>query len=126
MSSRDIEGENPLYLPQAKIYDGAARSDPRCSCTTEPLPPTTSIESVSVRRDGACVFAGDDDVLAACERSPSELVEFLYRETSFPDGCILLTGTGIVPEADFTLEAGDEISITVPPIGVLTNTVSGR
>ena len=124
MSSRDIEGENPLYLSQAKIYDGACALGPALFVTTEPLPPTTSIDIRVVRRDGV-VFAGNT-TFSQLRRSPSELVEFLYRETSFPNGCILLTGTGVVPEADFTLEAGDVISITVPPIGVLTNTVSGR
>ena len=124
MSSRDIEGENPLYLPQAKIYDGACALGPALFVTTEPLPPTTSIESRIVRQRPRGVLRRDD--FSQLRRAPSELVEFLYRETSFPDGCVLLTGTGIVPEAEFTLEAGDEISITVPPIGVLTNTVSGR
>jgi 2-dehydro-3-deoxy-D-arabinonate dehydratase len=124
MSSRDIEGENPLYLSQAKIYDGACALGPALFVTTEPLPPTTSIDIRVVRRDGV-VFAGNT-TFSQLRRSPSELVEFLYRETSFPNGCILFTGTGIVPEADFNLDAGDVISITVPPIGVLTNTVSGR
>ena len=124
MSSRDIEGENPLYLSQAKIYDGACALGPALFVTTEPLPPTTSIEVRIVRHDRV-VFSGETS-FSQLRRSPSELVEFLYRETSFPNGCILLTGTGIVPDADFTLEAGDVISITVPPIGVLTNTVSGR
>jgi 2-dehydro-3-deoxy-D-arabinonate dehydratase len=92
--------------------------------TTDPLPATTSID-IRVVRHGHVAFSGDT-TFAQLRRSPSELVEFLYRETSFPHGCILLTGTGIVPDADFTLETGDVISITVPPIGVLTNMVSGR
>ena len=124
MSSRDIEGENPLYLSQAKIYDGACALGPALFVTADPLPATTSID-IRVVRHGRVAFSGDT-TFAQLRRSPSELVEFLYRETSFPNGCILLTGTGIVPDADFTLEAGDVISITVPPIGVLTNMVSGR
>ena len=122
MSSRDIEGENPLYLSQAKIYDGACALGPAIYITTEPLPPSTQIEIRIVRR-GELAFSGAT-TFSQLRRAPSELVEFLYRETSFPHGCVLLTGTGIVPEGDFTLHAGDEISISVPPIGVLTNTVA--
>jgi 2-dehydro-3-deoxy-D-arabinonate dehydratase len=124
MSSRDIEGENPLYLSQAKIYDGACALGPALLVTNEPLSPTTSIE-MRVNRLGQQVFSGET-TYSQLRRAPNELIDFLYRETSFPSGCVLLTGTGIVPEGDFTLLAGDEISITVPPIGVLTNAVAGK
>ena len=124
MSSRDIEGENPLYLSQAKIYDGACALGPTLLVTNAPLSPETSI-SIRVDRLGEEVFSGET-TYSQLRRPPSDLVEFLYRETSFPNGCVLLTGTGIVPDADFTLLPGDEISITVPPIGVLTNAVAGK
>lgn len=124
MSSRDIEGENPLYLSQAKIYDGACALGPAIFLTTDPLPPTTPI-TIHIVRLGELAFSGAT-TFSQLKRAPSELVEFLYRETSFPHGCVLLTGTGIVPDGDFTLRAGDEISITVPPIGVLTNAVANH
>jgi 2-dehydro-3-deoxy-D-arabinonate dehydratase len=124
MSSRDIEGENPLYLSQAKIYDGACALGPALLVTNGLLSPETSI-GIRVDRLGEEVFSGET-TYSQLRRSPSDLVEFLYRETSFPNGCVLLTGTGIVPDADFTLLPGDEISINVPPIGVLTNAVAGK
>jgi 2-dehydro-3-deoxy-D-arabinonate dehydratase len=124
MSSRDIEGENPLYLSQAKIYDGACALGPALLVTNEPLSPATSI-AIRVTRLGKQVFSGET-TYSQLRRAPDELVEFLYRETSFPNGCVLLTGTGIVPEGDFTLLPGDEISINVPPIGVLRNAVAGK
>jgi 2-dehydro-3-deoxy-D-arabinonate dehydratase len=123
LSSRDIEGENPLYLSQAKIYDGACALGPAVLVTDEPLSPETTI-AVSVMRGGKIAFAATT-TFGRMRRSPQGLVEFLYRETSFPDGVVLLTGTGIVPPDDFTLTAGDLIAITVPPIGTLTNTVAG-
>jgi 2-dehydro-3-deoxy-D-arabinonate dehydratase len=121
MSSRSIEGANPLYLPQAKIYDGSCSIGPCLLVTDEPLAPATEI-ALRIRRRGAEVYTG----LARLEqmkRTPDELVEFLYRECTFPDGCYLLTGTGIVPEGDFTSVAGDCIEITIPPIGTLANRV---
>jgi 2-dehydro-3-deoxy-D-arabinonate dehydratase len=121
MSSRSIEGANPLYLPQAKIYDGGCALGPCLLVTKQPLAPSTEI-ALRVDRGGADVYRGSAR-LAQMKRSPEELVEFLFRECSFPDGCYLLTGTGIVPEADFTLETGDEIEITIGPIGTLVNRV---
>jgi 2-dehydro-3-deoxy-D-arabinonate dehydratase len=121
MSSRDIEGENPLYLPQAKVYDRSCALGPAILATGEPLPSTTVI-SIEIRRAGA-VFFSDSTTLAAMKRHPEELVEYLYRETSFPNGCILLTGTGIVPPDTFTLQSGDEIAITIDGIGTLRNSV---
>jgi 2-dehydro-3-deoxy-D-arabinonate dehydratase len=121
MSSRDIEGENPLYLPQAKVYDGACALGPAVLVRDSPLPPETPIE-LRILREGGVAFEGETQ-LSQMRRTPEELVEFLYRETSFPHGCILLTGTGIVPPDDFTLQPGDEVHILIPPIGTLVNVV---
>jgi 2-dehydro-3-deoxy-D-arabinonate dehydratase len=122
VSSRDIEGENPLYLPQAKIYDGACALGPAVLVSSEPLPAETAI-ALRVSRDGRVVAEGAT-TFSQMRRDAQELVEYLYRETSFPTGCVLLTGTGIVPPDDFTLHAGDEIMIDVPAIGTLRNTVA--
>jgi len=126
MSSRDIEGENPLYLPQAKVYDGSCALGPAMLIREgeAPLPPDTAI-ALTIVRNGATVFQGSTS-LAQMRRSPEELVQYLYRETSFPHGAVLLTGTGVVPPDDFTLQAGDAIAITIPPIGTLDNVVSAR
>ena len=121
VSSRDIEGENPLYLPQAKIYDGACALGPAVLVSNEPLSADTQIE-LRVTRDGTAVVDGRT-TFSQMRRQAAELVEYLYRETSFPTGCVLLTGTGIVPPDDFTLHPGDEIRIDVPPIGTLSNVV---
>ena len=121
MSSRDIEGENPLYLPQAKVYDGSCALGPGLLLTDEPLQSDTPIEIV-IRRDGAIAVLGSTS-LRQMKRTPQELADWLYREASFPNGCYLLTGTGVVPPSDFGLEAGDEVSITIEPIGTLTNVV---
>jgi 2-dehydro-3-deoxy-D-arabinonate dehydratase len=121
MSSRDIEGENPLYLPQAKVYDRSCALGPAILVSDEPLPSSTGI-GLEIRRQGAAVFS-DSITLAAMKRRPEELVEYLYRETSFPNGCILLTGTGIVPPDGFTLQSGDEIAISIEGIGTLNNAV---
>jgi 2-dehydro-3-deoxy-D-arabinonate dehydratase len=121
MSARDIEGENPLYLPQAKVYLESCALGPCVLVPAAPLPPETSIE-VSVSRDGGEAFRGTTS-LSSMRRSPEELVSFLYRENAFPDGCVLLTGTGVVPPDDFTLRSGDRVRITIPPIGTLENPV---
>jgi 2-dehydro-3-deoxy-D-arabinonate dehydratase len=122
MSSRDIEGENPLYLPQAKIYDGSCALGPAILLAEEPLPKTTSIE-IGITRDGRTVFAGSTS-LAELKREPKQLVEYLFRDQSFPHGVFLLTGTGIVPGDDFTLLAGDNVSIRIAGIGTLENPVA--
>jgi 2-dehydro-3-deoxy-D-arabinonate dehydratase len=124
MSARDIEGENPLYLPQAKIYDGSCALGPCVYLSRDPLDPGTAIE-MSIERAGKAVFRGAT-AIRNIKRSFSELVEYLYRETSFPQGCLLMTGTGVVPPGDFTLEGGDTISITIEPIGCLSNRVALR
>jgi 2-dehydro-3-deoxy-D-arabinonate dehydratase len=121
MSSRDIEGENPLYLPQAKVYDGSAALGPGILLAGD-LPPDTEIR-ISIEREGGEVFAGTT-AIREIKRSFTSLVEFLYRDNTFPRGCFLMTGTGIVPSNDFTLREGDEIRITIGPIGTLTNTVA--
>jgi len=121
MSSRDIEGENPLYLPQAKVYDRSCALGPCLLVADEPLPPTTEI-SIEIRRGGEVAFSGAT-TLKEMKRSPEELVEYLYHSSSFPHGCFLLTGTGVVPPDSFTLQVGDEIRIMIPPIGTLVNSV---
>ena len=121
MSSRSIEGENPLYLPQAKTYDACAGVGPCVYVTEGPLPADTTIR-MTVQRGGAEVFSGTTD-LAQMKRQPQELVDYLFRACSFPHGCLLMTGTGIVPGSDFTLAGGDEIRISIDHIGTLTNYV---
>ena len=121
MSSRSIEGENPLYLPQAKTYDACAALGPCIYVADGPLNPATNINLV-IRRAGTNVFTGDV-AISQLKRTPQELVSFVFRECSFPFGCLIMTGTGIVPDSAFTLKSGDEISITIDNIGVLVNTV---
>lgn len=121
MSSRDIEGQNPLYLPQAKIYDRSCALGPCLLVPEEPLPLSTQL-LMEIRRAGKTVFSGET-TLKEMKRKPEELVEYLYRDSTFPQGCFLLTGTGIVPPDSFTLEKADEIHITIPPIGTLINIV---
>ena len=122
MSSRDIEGENPLYLPQAKVYDRSCALGPAILVTSDPLPATTTIQ-IDIQRGGDRVFR-DSTSLEKMKRRPEELVEYLYRENNFPSGCFLLTGTGIVPPDGFTLQSGDEIVISIEEIGTLRNTVA--
>jgi 2-dehydro-3-deoxy-D-arabinonate dehydratase len=121
MSSRDIEGENPLYLPQAKVYDGSCALGPCVLLTPEPLPKSTKIELQIVRR-GENVFA-ESTTLAELKRDPKQLAEFLFRDNSFPHGAFLMTGTGIVPKDDFSLNHSDRIRIAIDGIGVLENFV---
>jgi 2-dehydro-3-deoxy-D-arabinonate dehydratase len=121
MSSRDIEGENPLYLPQAKVYDGACAIGPCIWLAEEPLPKETTID-IRIRRGGAEMFAGQTAISRIKRELPS-LAEFLFRENSHPVGCFLMTGTGVVPPDTFTLQSGDEIAIAIEPIGTLVNGV---
>jgi 2-dehydro-3-deoxy-D-arabinonate dehydratase len=122
MSSRDIEGENLLYLPQAKIYDRSCAVGPCIHLgSTEAEARAWKIE-ITIERDGAAVFHGETDA-GQIKRTFAELVEHLFRSQKFPDGVLLLTGTGIVPPGDFTLRAGDKISIAISGIGRLENTV---
>ncbi len=121
MSSRDIEGENPLYLPQAKVYDRSCALGPCVLITPEPLPATTPI-CLEILRDGAQAFSAAT-TLAELKRAPATLVEYLFRDNSFPYGTFLMTGTGIVPPDTFTLASGDRVRITIDPIGTLENDV---
>lgn len=121
MSSRSIEGENPLYLPQAKTYDGCASVGPCIYVPGSPIQPGTQIH-LSIVRKSDIVFEGTV-ALDQMKRTHEELVSFVFRECSFPNGCLIMTGTGIVPGSDFTLASGDEIKITIDYIGVLINTV---
>lgn len=121
MSSRSIEGENPLYLPQAKTYDGSAAIGPCLYVSENPLAVETEIKLV-INRNGVTVFEGETQI-GQIKRDLNELVSWLFREMSFPAGCFLMTGTGIIPSNDFTLKSGDEIRITIEPIGTLINFV---
>ena len=121
MSSRDIEGENPLYLPQAKVYDRCAALGP-CLVITNELPAPTTVIAIEILRASAAVFSGQT-TLASLKRPLPSLAEWLFRENSFPVGCYLMTGTGVVPPDSFTLRRGDEIRITLAPVGTLINTV---
>lgn len=121
MSSRSIEGENPLYLPQAKTWDGSASVGPCVYVTNEPLPPETQIE-MEIRRSDSVVLK-EAIAIEQIKRTFIDLVSYLYRACSFPHGSLLMTGTGIVPSPDFTLHHGDEIRITIAPIGTLINKV---
>ena len=121
MSSRDIEGENPLYLPQAKVYDRSCALGPCILVANGALPKETEIK-LDIYRSGRCEFSASTS-LAAMKREPEELAGYLYCYNSFPNGCFLLTGTGIVPPDAFTLQPADEIRIAIPPIGTLTNQV---
>jgi 2-dehydro-3-deoxy-D-arabinonate dehydratase len=121
MSARDIEGENPLYLPQAKVYDRCCALGPGILVTSEPLVAATEI-AMEIVRGGATAFSGST-TLGSMKRDPATLVQYLYRNNVFPNGCFLLTGTGIVPPDTFTLQGGDEIRITIDGIGTLVNFV---
>lgn len=121
MSSRDIEGENPLYLPQAKVYDGSCALGPCVLISSDPLPQSTAIH-LEILRGGEAAFSGTT-TLAEMKRDPQVLVDYLYRECSFPAGCYLMTGTGIIPPDSFTLQRGDQVRITIDGIGTLINRV---
>ncbi|MGB9029059.1 MAG: fumarylacetoacetate hydrolase family protein [Acidobacteriaceae bacterium] len=121
MSSRDIEGQNPLYLPQAKVYNRSCALGPGILMTPDPLPAETRI-SIAIVRAGTAAFSGET-TLAQMKRSPQELVDYLYRDQTFPFGCFLLTGTGVVPPDSFTLEKGDTVRIGIDGIGELVNPV---
>ncbi|MHB0957357.1 MAG: fumarylacetoacetate hydrolase family protein [Pirellulaceae bacterium] len=122
VSSRDIEGENPLYLPQAKIFDACCGLGP-CITLPESMPPEQDITiEMLVRRDEQIAFK-DATSAGKMARSFDNLISWLARENSFPNGVFLLTGTGIVPEADFSLQEGDVVEITVSGVGTLINPV---
>lgn len=120
MSSRSIEGENPLYLPQAKVYRGSCAIGPALA-VCDPLAPETKI-AIEIARAGEIAFSGDIEI-SQIKRSFEELAGFLYRDNEFPDGAFLMTGTGIVPGSDFTLASGDTVRISVEGIGTLENEI---
>ncbi|MEM9659067.1 MAG: fumarylacetoacetate hydrolase family protein, partial [Planctomycetota bacterium] len=126
LSCRDIEGENPLYLPQAKTFDRCAAIGPCLHVSSDPPPPDCEIR-LKIEREGQGVFEGATS-LGQMKRSLDELVEFLFRDNSHPHGCLLMTGTGVIPPDDFTLEHGDRVAITIDGVGTLVNTMerSGR
>lgn len=122
MSSRDIEGENPLYLPQAKVYDSCCGLGPWITLR-DAMPPDDQIGiQLRVLRDGSVAFAGETSS-SQLARTFDELIHWLTRENSFPHGAFLMTGTGIVPDSDFTLQPGDSVEITMDGIGTLQNSV---
>jgi 2-dehydro-3-deoxy-D-arabinonate dehydratase len=122
MSARDIEGENPLYLPQAKLYDSCCALGPAITLVTA-MPPHDSIGiRLEIERDGRRIHHGETSV-ARMARRLEELIDWLGRENRFPDGVILLTGTGIVPPDEFSLRHGDMVRITIDGIGTLSNPV---
>ncbi len=121
MSSRDIEGENPLYLPQAKVYNRSCALGPAILVSSERLPSATRIQLEIVRDRSRAFF--DEITLEQMKRTPEALISYLFRENSFPQGCFLLTGTGIVPPDTFTLQKNDSIRITIDGIGTLENVV---
>ena len=122
MSSRDIEGENPLYLPQAKVYDRCAALGPCLFINEEPISPETMI-SITIERIDNIVF-NNTIQLNRMKRNFTELIDYLFRESDFNKGVFLMTGTGIVPPNDFTLHIGDVVKISIENIGTLLNTVA--
>jgi 2-dehydro-3-deoxy-D-arabinonate dehydratase len=122
MSSRDIEGENPLYLPQAKLYARCCALGPLIALCDSVDDPTNLPIKIEILRDGAVAFAAETNTRRIV-RSFADLIDYLGRDNLFPDGVVLLTGTGIVPPDDFTLLAGDEVAISIEGIGTLRNPV---
>ncbi|SEG93135.1 2-dehydro-3-deoxy-D-arabinonate dehydratase [Actinacidiphila yanglinensis] len=122
LTARSIEGENPLYLPQAKTYIGSCVLGPRLRPWWEIADPAALAVTLSILRSGTEVFAGRTST-SRLHRSYAELVSWLCRATDFPDGAVLATGTGIVPEADFSLESGDTVRIDIEQVGALEHTV---
>lgn len=119
LSCRDIEGENPLYLPQAKVFRQCAALGPGILIAEEPIRPETAI-ACRIVRSGGTVFEGST-ALVQMKRRPDELAGWLFKEDAFPQGAVLMTGTGIVPPDDFSLRTGDEVRITIEGIGTLVN-----
>ncbi len=121
MSSWDIEGVNPLYLPQANVYKGCAALGPGIYLSSEPLDPDSGI-AMEIRRNGTVVFEGGTKI-REIKRTFDSLIEYLFRDNEFPAGCFLMSGIGGIPPDEFSLRSGDEISITIKPIGTLVNYV---
>jgi 2-dehydro-3-deoxy-D-arabinonate dehydratase len=121
ISSRSIEGENPLYLPQAKVFDGCCALGPAVALAWDYSPSDRKI-ALEIFRNGSVIFRSETST-SAMRRSIPELVDYLGRNQRFDAGCILLTGTGIVPPSDFSLEQGDEVTIRIDGIGALKNPI---
>jgi 2-dehydro-3-deoxy-D-arabinonate dehydratase len=122
VSSRSIEGENPLYLPQAKCFEGSCALGPSILVADPSNPKSRRIE-LKIERGNQQIFAGETSI-SQMRRTLTELASYLFRELSFPCGVFLMTGTGIVPPDEFTLQSGDIVSITIEDIGTLTNPVA--
>jgi 2-dehydro-3-deoxy-D-arabinonate dehydratase len=122
MSSRDIEGENPLYLPQAKSYNGACAIGPCLLVSESPIKVDSKI-GIEIVRNGSAVFA-EEISIDQMKRKHTELVGYLTMELDFEHGAFLMTGTGIIPADEFTLSIGDVVKITIEGIGTLENTVT--
>jgi len=121
MSSRDIEGANPLYLPQAKIYTASCALGPVIELASQPVWPQKAIRMQIVRQEQV-VFSGETHT-RSIHRTLADLLEYLGRSSQFPEGALLLTGTGIVPPIEFSLQAGDLVQIEIDGIGTLSNPV---
>lgn len=121
VSSRSIEGENPLYLPQAKVFDGSCALGPVIALNNGE--PSARAIGMTIARGGVTVFRGETST-TQMRRTPQELADYLFRELTFQEGVFLLTGTGVVPPDDFTLRSGDVVSISIEGIGTLENTVA--
>jgi 2-dehydro-3-deoxy-D-arabinonate dehydratase len=122
MSSRSIEGENPLYLPQAKVYDKSAALGPCLYVSEQPIPIETGIH-MTIHRNEVKMYEGNT-TLKQMKRLLAELVSYLYRECDFASGCFLMTGTCLVPPADFTLQPHDVVTISIDGIGTMVNYVA--
>lgn len=121
LSCRDIEAENPLYLPQAKTFDRCAAVGPAIWIRSEPPPPETEI-ALRIDCEGGVRFEGTTE-LRRLKKPITDLVSYLFRDNAFPDGCLLMTGTGIVPPDDFCLAPADRVSIRITGVGTLIHTV---
>ncbi len=124
MSSRSIEGENPLYLPQAKVFERCAGLGPCIYVTKDPIDSKTTI-SLSIFRGDETMYE-DEITIDQMKRKLTDLVSYLFRECDFPSGCFLMTGTGMVPPDTFTLQVGDVVKISIESIGTLVNTISKK
>lgn len=124
VSSRDIEGENPLYLPQAKSYDKSAALGPCIYVSALPIDPSSTI-TLEISRSNKVLFKESIEI-NQMKRTHTDLVKYLYAECSFSQGCFLMTGTGIIPEDEFTLQVGDKVDISIEHIGTLSNTVETK
>ena len=124
VSARDIEGDNPLYLPQAKVYNQSCALGPVITLADGLDPKNTAIR-LEIKRGDEMVFQGETST-ASIVRPFTEMIEYLWRENDFPQGVFLLTGTGIIPPDDVKLQDGDEVAITIEGIGTLVNPVVQR